>query len=345
MTTWKVVVAGCGQMANTWIEYAREREDTEIVGLVDIWPEAALQMADRHGLSCGLYSDLREAIRRSGANLVFDVTTPDAHRATSGTALEMGCHVIAEKPMASSLTAAIELAELSRKTGLSLSIMQNRRYLRRVRAFRDLVQSGVIGPIGFVGADFFLAPRFGGFREQMASPLILDMAIHTFDQARFITGADPVSVTCHEWNLPGSWYKGHASAVCTFEMSDGSVFNYRGSWSAQGFPTSWEAAWRVAGSRGTGIWDGEDRIEAETFNDAGEAMRTEASMDWSGREGHAGCLDDIFAAIAEGRPAETCAADNVKSMAMVFGAMESSRRQATVRMAPLLQEYASYREL
>lgn len=61
--------------------------------------------------------------------------------------------------------------------------------------------------------------------------------------------------------------------------------------------------------------------------------------------GHAGCLDDIFAAMAEGRPAETCAADNVKSMAMVFGAMESSRRQATVRMAPLLQEYASYREL
>lgn len=185
MTTWKVVVAGCGQMANTWIEYAREREDTEIVGLVDIWPEAALQMADRHGLSCGLYSDLREAIRRSGANLVFDVTTPDAHRATSGTALEMGCHVIAEKPMASSLTAAIELAELSRKTGLSLSIMQNRRYLRRVRAFRELVQSGVIGPMGFVGADFFLAPRFGGFRADGESadsghghPYVRSSALH-----------------------------------------------------------------------------------------------------------------------------------------------------------------------
>ncbi|GAC43506.1 Gfo/Idh/MocA family protein [Paenibacillus popilliae] len=345
MTTWKVVVAGCGQMANTWIEYARQRDDTAIVGLVDIRPEAALQMAERYGLTCGLYSDLREAIRRSGANLVFDVTTPNAHCTTSGMALEMGCHVIAEKPMASNLAAAIELAELSRKTGLSLAIMQNRRYLRRVRAFRDLVQSGVIGSIGFVGADFFLAPRFGGFREQMASPLILDMAIHTFDQARFITGADPVSVTCHEWNLPGSWYKGHASAVCTFEMSDGSVFNYRGSWSAQGFPTSWEAAWRVAGSQGTALWDGVDRLEAESFNDAGEAIRTEASIDWSGREGHIGCLDAIFAAMAEGRPAETCAADNVKSMAMVFGAMESFRRQETVRMNPLLQDYAPYRKL
>ena len=41
----------------------------------------------------------------------------------------------------------------------------------------------------------------------MESPLILDMAIHTFDQARFITGADPVSVYCHEFNPPGSWYK------------------------------------------------------------------------------------------------------------------------------------------
>ena len=37
----------------------------------------------------------------------------------------------------------------------------------------------------------------------MDSPLVLDMAIHTFDQARFITGANPISVYCHEFNPPG----------------------------------------------------------------------------------------------------------------------------------------------
>ena len=41
----------------------------------------------------------------------------------------------------------------------------------------------------------------------MESPLLLDMAIHTFDQARFITGADALSVYCHEFNPAGSWYR------------------------------------------------------------------------------------------------------------------------------------------
>lgn len=89
----------------------------------------------------------------------------------------------------------------------------------------------------------------------MDHPLIVDMAIHTFDQARFISGTDPISVYCHEYNPPGSWYKGNAAAICIFEMSDGSVFTYRGSWAAEGQNTSWESAWRVTGSEGTALWD------------------------------------------------------------------------------------------
>ena len=77
-----------------------------------------------------------------------------------------------------------------------------------------------------------------------------------------ISGANPVSVYCQEFNPPGSWYAGNAMAICIYEMSDGSVFNYRGSWCA-GAQTSWEAAWRVTGEKGTAIWDGHDEIYAE----------------------------------------------------------------------------------
>ena len=50
------------------------------------------------------------------------------------------------------------------------------------------------------------------------------MAIHTFDAARFLAGADPVSVICHEWNPPGSWYDHDASAVAVFELSGGILY-------------------------------------------------------------------------------------------------------------------------
>lgn len=332
MKRFRIVVAGCGSMANTWIKYALERQDAEIVALVDINEENARAMAKRYGLNCGIYQDIEKAIEDSSANLVFDVTVPEAHHRIVTTALRMGCHVLGEKPMASSMEEAWEMVAVAEESGKMYAVMQNRRYLKHIRAFRELISSGVIGKPGFVCADFFLGPHFGGFRDVMDSPLILDMAIHTFDQARFIIGADPVSVYCHEFNPPGSWYKGNAAAVCIFEFSDGSVFSYRGSWCAQGAPTSWESYWRITGSKGTAIWDGinppycEVVAENNTEQFIYETKRVEATYSWNGREGHFGCLDEMFSALLEGRKAETDCTDNIKSMAMVFGALESARK-------------------
>src|SRR5690606_7981530 len=117
--------------------------------------------------------------------------------------------------------------------------------------------------------------------------------------ARFISGANPVSVYCHEFNLKGSWYEGNASAICIFEMDNGAVFNYRGSWSSEGAPTSWEGSWRVIGSKGTAIWDGANQPYAEIVKPFAEQSflneheRIEAKLNWDGQDGHDGCLDEM----------------------------------------------------
>jgi predicted dehydrogenase len=51
----------------------------------------------------------------------------------------------------------------------------------------------------------------------------------------------------------------------------------------------------------------------------------DASLTWQGREGHEGCLDEMFNALIQGRKAETDCRDNINSMAMVFGALESAK--------------------
>jgi len=327
----RVALAGCGGMANTWVKYALSRNDIGIVALVDIEEEKAKNLAKNHGLKCGIHRDISEAIRSSDANLVFNVTTPSAHRDIVIAALESGSDVFGEKPMATSMDEAKEMVAAAEKNGRTYAVMQNRRYNKNIRALRELLASGAIGDLGFACTDFFLGPHFGGFRDVMASPLILDMSIHTFDQARFITGLDPVSVYCHEFNPRGSWYKGDAAAVCIFEFSDDSVFSYRGSWCAEGFPTSWEASWRIVGSKGTAIWDGKNAPSYEVVAQSGKAKfvsdlrRVVAEPSWDGREGHFGCLDEMFSALVEGRKAETDCTDNIKSMAMVFGAIESAR--------------------
>ncbi len=174
----------------------------------------------------------------------------------------------------------------------------------------------------------------------MASPLLVDMAIHTFDQARFISGADPLTVYCHEFNPPGSWYAGNAMAICIFEMSDGSVFDYRGSWCAEGAPTSWEAAWRVTGERGTAMWDGQGEPFAEVVADKDQTGKFVQDYErFSGKTVemkhtfHHGCLDEMFAALDENRKPETDCSDNLYSMAMVLAALESAKTGNKVRIA------------
>ncbi|WP_028610238.1 Gfo/Idh/MocA family protein [Paenibacillus harenae] len=340
----RVVVAGCGGMANTWVDYAKNRADTEIVGLVDIKEEFAKAMAERKELACPTFTDMKEAVQATGATIVFDVTIPASHYTIGTTALELGCHVFGEKPLAESMSDCLHIVRLSERTGKTHAVMQNRRFDPRIRAYRKLIAEGTIGRTGFIGADFFIGAHFGGFRDAMESPLMLDMAIHTFDQARFISGADPVSVYCQEFNPPGSWYAGNANAVCIYEMSDGSVFNYRGSWCAEGVPTSWEASWRVTGERGTAIWDGHGEPYAEIVaggDQAGKFIlsydRIEGGRVEMGNTFHHGCLDEMFASLEEGRKPETDCGDNIYSMAMVLAALESAKTERKVRIADFMQ--------
>src|SRR5690554_3094062 len=256
MTPFRVILTGCGGMANKWVEYALQRTDVTIVALVDLYEESAKKLSEKHGLDVPFFTNVKEAAANTQANLIFDTTIPDVHKQITLAAFEAGCDVMGEKPMASSIEDAREILLAAEASGRFYAVMQNRRFLNQIRAYRNMIQEGTIGKPGFIAADFFIGAHFGGFRDTMESPLILDMAIHTFDQARVITGADPVSVYCHEFNPAGSWYEGNASAICIFEMSDGSVFNYRGSWCAEGVRTSWESSWRVNGTKGTAIWDG-----------------------------------------------------------------------------------------
>ncbi|MDW7659219.1 MAG: Gfo/Idh/MocA family oxidoreductase, partial [Bacillota bacterium] len=182
----RIVIAGCGSMSRAWIDYVLTRRDCQIVGLVDPDPAAIGRIAEKyHFTAVETGHDLAAVIRRTGAGLVFNLAIPAAHHSIAMTAFAEGCAVMSEKPLAEGLEQADAMVAKAKEMDLFFGIMQNRRYLRQIRSCRQLINEGVIGTTGYVGADFFLGPHFGGFRDLMDSPLLLDMAIHTFDQARF----------------------------------------------------------------------------------------------------------------------------------------------------------------
>ena len=232
MRRFRCLLVGCGNMSHAWLGLLVGREDVEIVGLVDPDTGAAERKKGKYQLDAVVFDDLAEALAATRPDVVLDVAIPEARHQIVKTALAAGCHVLSEKPMAATLDEARDLVCAAEAADRSFSVLQNRRYLRPMRALRELASGGVIGRPGFVGADFFMGHHVGGFRATMEHPLLHDMAIHTFDQARFITGADPVSVYCQEFNLEGSWFEGDASAICVFELTGGIVFCYRGSWAS-----------------------------------------------------------------------------------------------------------------
>jgi predicted dehydrogenase len=68
------------------------------------------------------YSDYYEALADSKPDAVCISTYPDTHEAYSIAALEAGCHVFLEKPIADSLSGAIRVAEAVQKSGKKLVV-------------------------------------------------------------------------------------------------------------------------------------------------------------------------------------------------------------------------------
>ena len=332
--TVRAVLAGCGNISRAWLSAAREIEGLEIVGLVDLDEETARQRAAEYGLEgAAIGVDLGTVLERTAPDVVFDCAIPEAHVAVTLEALRRGCHVLGEKPLADTMDGARQLVAAAEEAGRLFAVVQNRRYdanLRRLRAFLD---SGAIGRVTTVDSAFYVAARFGGFRDRMPHVLLLDMAIHTFDAARLLTGADPRSVYCKEWNPPGSWYDRDASAVAIFELSEGIVYSYHGSWCSEGLNTTWEADWRIVGERGSVAWDGATGFRAEvpqgrsgirsTYREVDVPPLDDAAL--GGKAGgHAGVIRDFVRCVRAGETPETIASDNIKSLAMVFGAIESA---------------------
>jgi predicted dehydrogenase len=320
------ILVGCGSVSQAWIGATKACQGIDLVAVVDPDEQRQKWAADLIDLDRSrCFETIEEALEQCKPQVVYLCTPPHLHVPQGRLALQAGAHVLSEKPAAESWESALKALEAQRASGQVWAVMQNRRFLPAMAAIRDLLADGRIGEPHTFNVDFYLGPRFGGFREEMEHVLLLDMAIHTFDQFRALTDRDPVDVFARSFNPVGSWYQHGASAQATFGLAGGGVYSYRGSWCAEGegLATSWEGSWRIQGSKGQLTWAGGLEIQIATGKE--DAAETMAVADWPGeRTGHNGWLAATVAALREGRAVPTPLEDNLKSLAMVVGAVRSA---------------------
>ena len=329
MSSERVIVVGAGGIANAWFP-GIVKEQLQVAAVVDLKLEAAQKRIDDFHLEGAAASDdLDKTLRDVRADFLIDLTIPDAHCDITCKALQAGLHVIGEKPMASTMEHAKRMVRASEESGRLYMVSQSRRWDTKHATIARAVASGTIGRLTSMHCDFFLAAHFGGFRDEMTSPLFLDMAIHHFDLARMLGRVDATSVYAEEFNPVGSWYKGDVNGHCLFSLSDNVRFTYRGSWCSEGCHTGWNGDWRLIGTKGTIVYHADHTIRCEVVaSDEGfvrpkqTIILPEVPVDPGGMHGG---LREMLRFLRTGAKPQTECHDNIKSLAMVHAAIASAR--------------------
>jgi predicted dehydrogenase len=341
----KVIQVGIGGMGDAWLRTVLASADVEFAALVEIEESIARKQTEKYDIDPGLiFRSLGDALATVRADGVIDITPPAFHREVSLAALEAGIPVLSEKPLADSMASAQAIVRKADETGVLHMVAQNYRYSPPVQTLRKVLASGAMGPVGSVAVEFFKGPHFGGFRDKMPYPLIIDMAIHHFDMMRFLLGSDPVSMYGRSWNPAWSWYSGDASAALMLEFANGATVSYDGSWCSTGKETPWNANWRFECENGIVLLREDEvftQLRTDTLVDCGAYRQYEnrdlervPAVDME-HLAQSYLLHEFLEALTTGRtPATTCQ-DNIKSLAIVFDAIRSFETGHTVQSSEM----------
>lgn len=332
MKQFRIIAVGCGSISYRWFDHIAQRDDAEVLAIVELDEERARRSIEKYGFGARIYRTLADALAHEKGNIVLDLTFVTVHHEIVIQALRAGYDVLGEKPMAMSVEQANKMVRVADETGKKYILMQNRRYIDQVQKIRALIASGLMGDPVMVCGEIFVGADMGSIRNQLKYPQLQDNNIHIFDQARFMTGRDPLSVYYHSYNPKGSKYDGDAAGMAIFEFTEGCAFSFHGYNGAEGFHTSWDHNWRILCERGTILWDGfgdvsyqyADKVGVYQYKD-GVILKPEVV-----RDQHDLALEDIFAALKENRTPGTDCRDNLHSIAMVFASVKSIEEKRKV---------------
>jgi predicted dehydrogenase len=332
----KCILTGLGGRSLHWLNNLREHAECEVVAYVEPFEANKERAINEHNVPRELvFNTLDEAIAATEADFVLDVTPPAVHQEIANKAFAAGLHVLGEKPLSDNFAVAKEIVEAGQKAGVKHMITQNYRFGDQPRTSRRLIEEGLIGKPGQCDVRFYMPWADIPNSHYVNQPFMLinDMMVHHFDLIRYVIGEDPVSVQAITWNQPWGWHKGDAAHAIVFQFESGLVATHVSVGCAVGSITNWNGDWRVEGPNGSIDWANGETSYSHLHRT--ETPETRAIPHDSVVPGEQAILDEFVAAIKEDREPECSAADNLKSLAMVFAAIESAKSGQKVALSEL----------
>jgi predicted dehydrogenase len=176
----------------------------EMVGLCDI-NSKRMEYAKRFmGATCPTFLDFKQMVAQTKPDAVIVTTTDCFHAKYICLAMEMGCDVITEKPMATDEKMCQRIVDTEKRTGKKLTVTFNYRYSPEAVRIKEILMSKEIGEITSVDFNYYLDVyhgasyfrRWHGFK-QFSGSLLVHKATHHFDLMNWWLSAEPVEVNAY----------------------------------------------------------------------------------------------------------------------------------------------------
>jgi predicted dehydrogenase len=193
-------------------------------------------------------TDLDAAIAEPRDEVFFDAATTQLRAGLVRRAIEAGKHIYCEKPTADNLADAVGIATLARRRGVKHGVVQDKLFLPGLRKLKMVIESGFLGRMLSVTADFGYWVFEGdlqpanrpswNYRRAEGGGLILDMLCHwryvldnTFGAVKSLTclGVTHIPERVDE---AGRRYAADAddAAYATFLLEGGVIAHINSSW-------------------------------------------------------------------------------------------------------------------
>ncbi|MFI6469321.1 Gfo/Idh/MocA family protein [Streptomyces sp. NPDC050516] len=224
-----------------------------------LWPEPVLvgrrghalkAMADRHGLT-EWSTDLDAVLADPTVDIYFDAQVTSAREEAIGKAITARKHIYTEKPTATGLTGALDLARRARGAGVKHGVVQDKLFLPGLLKLKRLVDGGFFGRILSVRGEFGYWVFEGdwqsaqrpswNYRREDGGGIVVDMFPHWEYVLHELFGR-VTSVTAHtathipqRWDEHGKPYAATAddAAYGIFQLEGGAVAQINSSWAVR----------------------------------------------------------------------------------------------------------------
>ncbi len=262
-----VAICGYGYWGRNLLRTFAQHQDFTVIAVAD---SSATQrdVLTKNFPTISVYNSAEEAINDKRIEAIVIATPVASHYALALQALDMGKHVLVEKPMCATSEQAAELAALAERKGLTLMVDHTFLFHPIVQKLKDLIAADTFGHVSYYDS---LRVNLGLFQPDVN--VLWDLAPHDLSIVDYLFDEDPVHVEasgyCHiNDQLPDIAY-------VTLHFPSRSVVHLNLSWMS---PVK---ARRIAigGSKKMAVWDDMERDEPLRIYDSGiTAQRQEDRM-------------------------------------------------------------------